>query len=99
MPATLQSANINHTISVGIITIISYINPIMYTPESLAAKIYIVGTGIDNSKSLSLALYRLAYVLNTLPNTPREIAISPINAKYSHPRFTLIKGAHIVLAS
>ena len=56
MPAVLTEPAANHTQSDGIRTISSYINPIAYTPESLVNRIFEAGMGIENSRSLSLAL-------------------------------------------
>ena len=54
-PATVISAFKNHTSTVGIITISSYINPIANTPNSRAIRIFAGGKGKDSSKSLSFA--------------------------------------------
>ena len=45
----------NHTITVGIMIISSYIRPMAYTPLSRAARIFDGGIGMDSSRSLSLA--------------------------------------------
>ena len=90
----LDFANIKYTITVGIITISSYISPIKYTPHSRTNSIIDGGIGIDSSKSLSFARYIDEYVLNTLPNTPNATAIRLISAKYSQPSPTVTSGSH-----
>ena len=46
-------------------------------------RMYFVGIGSESMRSLSLALYRLEYVLKTPPKTPKNSAKSVIMSKYS----------------
>ena len=55
------------------------IKPSRYTPNRREAITQRTGIGSDSSRSLSLDRYRLEYVLNTLPNVPRNTAISPMS--------------------
>ena len=64
------------TTTAGTSATAEYISPIRYTLSSRAAMMSRGSMGSDSSRSLSLARYRLEYVLNTLPNTPSRIAIS-----------------------
>ena len=68
-----------YTITPGTMTTAAYINPSRYTPSRREAITQRTGIGIDSSRSLSLDRYRLEYVLNTLPNVPRNTAISPMS--------------------
>ena len=56
------------------------------------------GIGMDNSRSLSFARYRLANVLNTLPNTPSATAIMVMSKKYSHGTPASASGRHRLMA-
>ena len=56
-----------------------YISPIRYTDKRRDIIIAFAEIGRENSRSLSLAAYRLEYVLNTLPKTPSVTEITPIN--------------------
>ena len=66
-----------YTITPGTMTTAAYISPSRYTPSRREAITQRTGIGSDSSRSLSLDRYRLEYVLNTLPNVPRNTAISP----------------------
>ena len=72
-----------------------YNNPIKYTPINLETIIFLTGIGIEINKSLSFVLYKLEYVLNTLPNTPKKIAIPPMIVKYIQDMFASQNGLHI----
>jgi len=68
-----------YTITPGTMTTAAYISPSRYTPSRREAITQRTGIGSDSSRSLSLDRYRLEYVLNTLPNVPRNTAISPMS--------------------
>ena len=68
-----------YTITPGTMTTAAYISPSRYTPSRREAITQRTGIGSDSSRSLSLDRYRLEYVLNTLPNVPRNTAISTMS--------------------
>ena len=75
------------------------IAPMMYTPDSLANNIALTGMGSDSIRSLSFAWYKLAYVLNTLPNIPMVNAIIDIIAMYIQSSPAEQSGSHTEYAS
>ncbi|CDD35979.1 unknown [Roseburia sp. CAG:309] len=94
IPAGVTSVTTQYTTAAGTITTAEYINPIRYTPSSLAVSILRTGIGIDNSRSLSLERYNPEKVLNTLPNAPSAAAIIPIMRKYSQLICICANGLH-----
>ena len=79
-------------------TMPEYNNPMRYTPSSRDAMMARTGIGMDRSRSLSLARYRLANVLNTLPNTPSATEIMVMSKKYSHGTPASDSGRHRLMA-
>ena len=55
---------------------------------------YRTGIGMDRSRSLSLARYSPAKVLNTLPKAPSRMASRAMTVKYIHASPASVRGAH-----
>ena len=87
MTAAADSSAANqYTMTQGSIMTPENIRPMRYTPSRREARMARMGMGRDSSRSLSLAWYRPAKVLNTLPNTPMNRPKTVNRVKYSQPR-------------